>query len=493
MISRWLKSERLLLTVLLLAALLVRLYRVDNPVLDWHAFRQADTASVTREYVKHGIDLLRPHYHDLSNIQSGQPNLEGWRMVEFPLINGLLALLLRALPNWPLVFISRLFSIIASLGSLSFLYFLVKKLTKSRKMAWLSGFFFAFLPYSIYYSRVILPEPFMLLFSLGSLYFFATALTLKKPFTNWRWWASAVLLSLAILLKPFVVFLFPVFAVLFWQAWKTGHWSIRFSDWGWWLIYLLIALLPFGWWRTWIEQFPSGIPASDWLFNGNGIRFTPAWVRWIFYERLTKLILGFGGVILAGVAMFFSKNRLKTILWAWALSLLAYVMVLATGNVQHDYYQVIFIPLVSICLGVGTWQTWQWFNAFFAKKNIQLKLARLSLIILIFLNFYLTWQQIKGFFNVNHWEYQKAGRAVDRLVPTDAKLIAPAFGDTQFLFQTNRTGWPIGFEIQNKIDQGATHYVTTSLDDEARELAETYAIIEKNDLFLLLDLTKPQP
>ncbi|MFH2118333.1 MAG: hypothetical protein ABII10_01205, partial [Candidatus Paceibacterota bacterium] len=98
-----------------------------------------------------------------------------------------------------------------------------------------------------------------------------------------------------------------------------------------------------------------------------------------------------------------------------------------------------------------------------------------------------------GFFNVNHWEYQKAGRVVDRLVPADAKLIAPAMGDTQFLFQTNRTGWPIGFEIQDKIDQGATHYVTTSMDDEAQELAKTYAIIEKNDLFLLLDLTKLQP
>jgi hypothetical protein len=41
----------------------------------------------------------------------------------------------------------------------------------------------------------------------------------------------------------------------------------------------------------------------------------------------------------------------------------------------------------------------------------------------------------------------------------DAKVIAPYMGDTAFLFQTNRTGWPIGFEIDKKIAEGAQYYV----------------------------------
>ena len=324
----------------------------------------------------------------------------------------------------------------------------------------------------------------MLLFSLGSLYFFATALTLKKPFTNWRWWASAVLLSLAILLKPFVVFLFPVFAVLFWQAWKTGHWSIRFSDWGWWLIYLLIALLPFGWWRTWIEQFPSGIPASDWLFNGNGIRFTPAWVRWIFYERLTKLILGFGGVILAGVAMFFSKNRLKTILWAWALSLLAYVMVLATGNVQHDYYQVLIMPAVAVMTGLG-------FSYLLGLGKGLKKLYLTALAGFIFvLMLALAWYEVRGFFWVNNGAMVEAGQEVDKLAGQDVLVIAPYMGDTAFLFQTNRRGWPIGGDIENKIKAGARYYVTTTRDDEYRELLKKYTLVKETANYSIIKLTK---
>ena len=184
----WLRSSTGLLILLLAVALLVRLYRITNPIGDWHAFRQADTASVTREYVKHGVDWLRPHYQDLSNIQSGKDNLDGYRMVEFPLVNGVLATLLRAVPALPLVLTSRLVSVLVSLGSLWFLVQLVEKFTGNKTIGWLSGFFIALLPYSIYYSRVILPEPYVLFFSLGSLYFLVVALQLKLPFLHWQWW-----------------------------------------------------------------------------------------------------------------------------------------------------------------------------------------------------------------------------------------------------------------------------------------------------------------
>src|SRR5689334_19814520 len=80
-------KEWVFLGIILIIATVMRLYRITNPLADWHSFRQADTASVTREYVKHGIDLLHPTYHDLSNIQSGKDNPKGYRMVEFPLVN----------------------------------------------------------------------------------------------------------------------------------------------------------------------------------------------------------------------------------------------------------------------------------------------------------------------------------------------------------------------------------------------------------------------
>lgn len=476
-VRRFLSSPSATVWLIVLVAFFLRLYRIDNPIADWHAFRQADTASVTHEYVKHGVDLLRPRYHDLSNIQSGQDNSKGYRMVEFPIINGGIAFLLRAVPPLPLVATSRVVSVLASLGTLVFLVRFVERVTKNRTVALLSGWFFALLPYSIYYSRTVLPEPFMLFLSMASLSLFADSLTEKNPFKSAHWWLSAGSLSLALLLKPFVVFLAPIYLALLWP-----HRAKRSLYSAWWLIFAALAVGPLIWWRHWIEQFPSGIPASDWLLNGNGIRFRPAWFRWIFWERFSGLILGYAGVLLSVGALLW-KRQGREILWAWWAGLLAFTAVFATGNVQHDYYQVIFTPVMSFALGLGTYTLWNWKQHWLSKT---------ALVALVAITLCASWHQVSGYFNVNHWEYVEAGGTVDRLIPADAKIIAPAFGDTQFLFQTNRTGWPIGFEIESKINQGATHYVTTSYDDEARELEERFVTLTKNDRFLLLDLTQPR-
>lgn len=472
------KSQKLiLLMVFVVLAFFVRLYRINNPVADWHAFRQADTASVTREFVKHGIDLLHPKYHDLSNIQSGLDNLEGFRMVEFPLINGLTAVILKTIPVLSLVPTSRLISVIFSIGTLLSLFFLVDALS-DRKTAYLTAIVYAFLPFSIYYSRVILPEPAMLFFSCFSLLSFYY--WLKND--SWWWYSlSAFSLAGAFLMKPFIVFLAPVYAtMIFFYGLKKWQrlWKL--------IPYGLIAVIPLVWWRSWIEQFPQGIPANSWLYNSDMIRWRPAWFRWLFYERLIKLILGFVGVVFLPLNLLNHKKDIW-IYGSWWLGLLAYLSVFATGNVRHDYYQVLLTPIIviSVARGAAFLDTW-------LKSKLKPKVGTFIVTLILFVSFFLSWQELKGYFNVNHWEYVHAGVVADELLPTDAKVIAPAFGDTMFLFQTNRTGWPIGFEIQDKIDKGATHYLNTSFDDETNLLKTEYTIVRETEDYILLDLTKPK-
>lgn len=473
---KWMGRNWIVL-LLVVVAFSVRMYRISNPVADWHAFRQADTASVTREYVKHGVDLLRPRYQDLSNIQSGTDNLDGYRMVEFPFVNAGIALALRAMPFLDLVVFSRLMSVFASLGTLLGLWILVKRLS-GQKVAMVTCLTFALLPYSVYYSRAILPEPFMLFFSTWSI----TAFVLYLRSREWVWYVvSLIAMAFALLLKPFVLFLAPVFMVL---AYKT--WGKKFLlQWQLWL-YAVLAVVPLYWWRSWIMQFPEGIPASDWLLNGNGIRLRPAWFRWLFWERLTKLMLGFVGVVFL-LANLIKLNKDTWVYAAWWGGVVAYFIVVASGNVQHDYYQNLALPILSISVGRG---------ATFLYSLLRQKLSQkvsLTMVGVLFVTMLIgAWQHVSGYFNVNHWEYVKAGQEADRLLPADAKVIAPAFGDTQFLFQTNRTGWPIGFDIGDKIELGAEYYVTASDDDEARELEAKYHIVEKGEGYLILDLTQPK-
>jgi hypothetical protein len=83
-----------------------------------------------------------------------------------------------------------------------------------------------------------------------------------------------------------------------------------------------------------------------------------------------------------------------------------------------------------------------------------------------------------------------AGQVAREILPADAKVIAPYMGDTAFLWQTRRRGWPIGFEIEDKISSGATHYVTVNFDSEAQELMERYKILMMTNEYLILDLTQ---
>jgi hypothetical protein len=81
-IVNFVKSDRFWVSLLLIGALILRCYKLDSPVADWHSWRQADTSAVTRNFIKNDkIDFLYPTYDDLSSVASGQPNLRGLRMV----------------------------------------------------------------------------------------------------------------------------------------------------------------------------------------------------------------------------------------------------------------------------------------------------------------------------------------------------------------------------------------------------------------------------
>lgn len=460
----------ILITIVVLA-LCLRLFGLTGSLTDWHSFRQADTASVTREYVKHGIDLLRPTYHDLGNIQSGKDNLHGYRMVEFPFINALLASLLLAVPSLDLVIVSRLFSILCSLGTVVSLYYLGKRWS-NQTVGYLSALVFASLPYIVYYSRVILPEPtFTFLVTFSILTF---DLWLEEKNKGW-YLSSLIAFTLALLLKPFAVFFAPVMGYLAIRHFKQ---RVFFQP----LLYLFgVSFIPLIWWRKWIEQFPEGIPASAWLFNADGIRLRPAWFRWLGWERYTKMILGGGNLVV--LASLFKRGKMQELIAVWGGCVLLYLVVIATGNVRHDYYQSITTPFIAIAVGQGLWVIYD----FLRKKKHEWLGAGVTLAIFLAM-ILISRQFIVGFYGTRS-DWEQAGAAIDRLTPADAKVIAPAFSDTALLFQTNRTGWTMGGDIDKKIQMGATYYVNTAYDDEAKELEKKYQVIEKTSNHIIIKLS----
>lgn len=471
------KVEYFLFFLILLAGFVVRLWKIDNPLADWHSWRQADTASVSRIYVEEGIDLLRPRYHDISNTQTGFENPQGWRFVEFPIYNGLHAALFKAYPAWPLERWGRLLSAISSLVSVVFIYLIGKRFL-GKTGGLLAGFFFAVLPFNIFFSRVILPEPMAVTFVTGALWFFILWTDHERL---WQILLSGILFSLAILVKPFTAFYGLVMLYLAREKLGLKRLLSRADLW----VFAGVVLAPVLFWRGWMarEEFLRGIPHAEWVFNGDNIRFRPSWWGWMFGERLGKLILG--GWALVPFVFGLVDKRKGGYSWFFHvlfLSQILYFAVVATANVRHDYYQTLSIPAVALVLAAG-------FLAIWNLQAFQKDLRRLALVGATFFGLAFSFWQVKEFYKVNHPEIIRAGAAVQRLTPKDALVIAPYNGDTAFLYQTNRRGWPfVTWPMPKMIELGAEYYVSVNFDEQTKAVMEQYQVLEKTDEYVVVKL-----
>lgn len=468
--------EYILLAFTLLLAFGIRLYKIDNPIADWHSWRQADTASVTRNYVKNGINLLYPTYHDISSTQTGIYNSKGYRFVEFPLYNVIHAQLVNSFPQLTLEMWGRLLSVASAVGS-SYLLFLIGKRYWGVWIGVFSAFFYALLPYNIYFTRVVLPEPLAVFLALLSMWFFIRFIDTERYS---RLFVSAFILALSMMVKPFTFFYSVPLAYLAIKKYGVRGLitNIKF------LIALNIALIPFFSWRIWVNQFPAGIPHFNWAFNGDGIRFRPAFWRWIFSERLGAMILGVWGIVPFVFGLLKSKGK-NYFLQFFLLGMFLYVSVFATANVRHDYYQTFIVPAVSLTLAVGAVAMWRgrWFNRL---------LTRSLLIFSVALMFVTSAVQIRGFYQINHPEIIEAGAALQKFAAEDALVIAPYNGDTAFLYHTERWGWPVlDLPVEELVEKGADYFVSVNFDDDTNDAMSKYEVIEKTNTYVIIDLNQP--
>jgi 4-amino-4-deoxy-L-arabinose transferase-like glycosyltransferase len=467
-------DQYILLTLILLISFAVRLYKIDSPIADWHSWRQADTAAVTRNFIKYGFNPFVTYYDDMSGVaENPVANPNSFRFVEFPIYN---------ITTYPVYLLfgvqdkySRLVSVLFSLGSIVFLYLITRRYL-GKKIGLLTSLIYGLLPFNVFFSRTTLPEPTFLFFALGMVYFVDSWILKSK--LNLAILAF-IFTVIAFLIKPWAIFFVPpLIYSLFSQ--KGVKKSLKY------LGFFILALLPFFAWRLWILQQPEGIPASGWLLNGDGIRFRPAFWRWIISERLGGEMIGATGLVLFVIGMIIKPKSKSLFLHIWLLSQFLYLIIIATGNVRHDYYQYIVTPIVCVFLTLGFTYLISGVRDFIPRFwTIILSLIFLPLV------FYSTWLQVKEFYNVNNTAMVSAGKKADKILPKDAIVVAPYNGDTAFLYQINRKGWAfIPTSVTNLIaDYGVQYFISTAKDNKTNWVMRHFQVIEDNPQFVIVDLT----
>jgi len=483
--------KKLLVGLVLLFGLFARLYRFNEPVTDWHSFRQTDTVAVTQVFQASGFDFLHPRYYDISSTQSGKENPHGYRMVEAPIYNTL-SLGMTVFTKSDVVLASRLVSILLSLGSGLLIFFIVKSFTSQYLAALFSLAVFMFLPFSVYYSRVTLPEPTAVFFMLLSLYLFTDHI-----------YFSAIALALSLLAKPYTgLIIFPtLFTIILAHRSKYFTTKSLISL----FIFSIIVLVPFALWRLWISQFPEGIPSSNWLLN-NGvtttfpawyhgynlsflnklIAFRPHWWQWLFQERLSILILGNFGVIPLFLGLAYQKKLSQPITFSLVVGILLYFIIIAQGNIQHDYYQTLIVPSIAILSGIGYFYISQ-----FIFSSLPLKV--IVIFSLFSLSTYFSFIRVKDYYQINNPTIVTAGTKAREILPKDSLVITPQNGDTTLLFYTGFFGWPTEiYDIDAKVKEFSPrpiYLLSLNYDKYTNDLIAKYPTIVKNDSYIILKLS----
>ena len=475
------KKDIIILAVILVIGLALRLYKIDTPLADLHSWRQVDTAAVARNFTRDGFNLLKPTYDDLSSIQTGLENPTGIRMVEFPIYNAVFGFLYKYFPITSLEIYGRLTSALFSLVTIGVLYYLALK-EKSRTAAVASAGIYAIFPFFVFFSRVVLPESTAVAFMMLSLLFLHIGLTNnKKSITHLL--VGSVFFALSILTKPTTIFYSFATGYLFIQTYKFDvlkNWRPY--------VFFLIGLVPLILWRWYILQYPEGIPASAWLitqvntFEGpKEIFFRPAFFRWMFMERIGTEIFGIYGVafVLFGVVGKYKNLFIQSMLFSG----LVYLFTFQGGNVQHEYYQTILLPMLALMGGVGIANIFE-----LPSKYVQKILLYPTVCVTIIFSLVFSFYKVKDFYTYPNDLPQIAALIKTFTLPED-KIVTDRSGDTTLLYLSDRKGAPAVYKDIDELKNLGYSYLVTSNEGLKTDLkSRNLEIMVETDLYLLVKL-----
>jgi 4-amino-4-deoxy-L-arabinose transferase-like glycosyltransferase len=472
------------LTIILFIGLLLRLYNITTPLADLHSWRQADTAAVARNFVNNGFNLMQPKYDDFSTTQSGIENPQGLRFVEFPIYNASFAILYKLFPYLPIEVYGRIVSIFFSLILISIIYYLLLKET-GRFTAIIGAGMYSIFPFFVFFSRTVLPETTALSLAFLAIFLLYLSKNLKdKKSTNFLLFFSSLCFSVGVLIKPTVIFFFIPILYLLFRKWGTRLFKKPFF-----YLYLTVLIVPFILWRSYISQFPEGIPPSDWLINqvntAQGrlnIFFRPAFFRWIFYERINNIIMGgFASFFLILGLLYKHKNYF---FYSILLSSLLYLFVFQGGNIQHEYYQILILPFIAIFTALGVSYLRKYY------KQLISPLFSISFVIIIFLFSYAV-----SFYTVkNYYNYPKdlisISKVIKDLTRKEDKIITDTMGDTTLLYLSERRGSPVKYaDLEDLKNKGYSHFVTLNKELTNQLIQEKrFNMIFNNDKFSIFQL-----
>jgi hypothetical protein len=340
-IRQTLHGPKLLLCALLVVAALTRVYHFQAPLLERLYVKQVHQANHARNIARSPLNPLRASLDFL--------NEDGSRMElteEVPLFNGLVgsSYFVFGEHEW----LGRVWSLLASLVAIVALYDLIRREYEVRT-GFMAASLFATTPLLIFYSRAVLPDPWMMACMILCAGFYRRYLDEGEP-TRWLIATAAAGLLAAIFKYYGLLILIPLADM----AYRRGGWRSWISPS--FLVLVTLMILPIAIWMGGVfARVPNPTSQTTYLFwQEPGALFNPR-----LYNRLTVglFIQDCGPVTavliaLGALAVLLGKDRSRP-LWGWSAAGLFFWFLFAPKLLEHDYYELVFLPIMAAWGALG--------------------------------------------------------------------------------------------------------------------------------------------
>ena len=329
-----------LLVMLFLVALGLRLYRIDEPLLDYQGPRQYRSALIARAlYRYHNPVVPSPQQH----VADANLEINGFR--EPPVIE-VLSVLGYRMGRGERLWIPRVLTTLIWLTGAAFLFVLVRRLADA-DAALVSTAFYLLLPYSVFAGRAFMCDPLMVSLFVAALYFVVRYL--DAP-TRGRFIAAACVSAAAVLAKPLycaipLVLAFTLPALGRRDGETSRAWPIV-------LLFAAAATVPTVIYL--LLMILTGVGHTIMMVHRNFLLVSLPLKPFFWAGWLTRIadVTGLPAVFvaLAGIVTFRRGRPRSLVLGLW-IGYLLYGLVFTYTAYTHTYYHLLLVPIAAISVG----------------------------------------------------------------------------------------------------------------------------------------------
>lgn len=460
-------------------------------MIGWHSWRQADTASIAKNFYLNDFKILYPQIE-------WRGDTHGYVESEFhvyPFIVALLYSVSGVNDAWGRV-VSVIFTVLTIYG----LYLLVRKIISENTALW-AAFIYSILPLNIYFSRAFMPESLMLMCSVYGIYFF-------NEWTEKDKWKDYVLSLLFITIAALVKLpsLYLGLPLLFLSVNKFGksfltNWKI--------LLYAVLVFIPVVLWYYHAHQLylQTGLTFSIWNFGEDkwgmtGPLLTFKFYNDIFFKSIAERHLTYAGFIIFIWGLFIKRKSSKEKLFDWWLiGVVIFIFIAPQAHLAQEYYQLPFNISASVFIA-KVFEKYFGFHSIkesFRNNKIITAFLCLSLTALILLSFL----RMSNFMKSEDYNSTifKFSDDIKQNVNEDDLVIYPSDGNPTLLYLSNRRGWISNPDyltdeyINDKIEKGAGYivsekkvFVTENQKENLKNIMKNYKILINNDEYFITSL-----